>query len=243
MSSKPWWHPDALAKRRPALAMRGRVLAALRGYFAEQGFAEVETPCLQSAPGTEPHITALATELKDPLGGTRRLYLHSSPEFAMKKLMVGGVERLYQVAHVWRDGERSPVHHPEFTLLEWYRAHQGYETLMEDCAALLRLAAAAAGTGELRYRQRRCDPARTAERLSVAAAFARHCGIDLLATAPDPLAPDPALLAAEARRIGLFVSERDSWEDVFFRIMLERIEPHLGDGAATFLYEYPLSMA
>lgn len=244
MSNESWWHPEIFARRRPALEMRARVLAAVRAFFAERGFIEVETPCLQLSPGMEPHIMALATALAEPTGGPpRRLYLHTSPEFAMKKLMVAGIERLYQIARVWRDGERSSTHHPEFSLLEWYRANATYEALMADCEALLRAAAAAAGVVELARGGLGCDPMRAAERLTVAEAFARYCGIDLLATAPDPRSPDAARLASEARRIGLFVSERDSWEDVFHRIMLARIEPRLGVGAATILYEYPLALA
>ena len=244
MSGKSWWHPEVFAQHRSVLEMRARVLAGLRGFFAERDFIEVETPCLQRSPGLEPHIMALAVELTDPLSAARRrLYLHTSPEFAMKKLMVAGVERLYQIAHVWRDGERSPLHHPEFSLLEWYRAHAGYASLMADCEALLRATAAAAGVAELKRGTLACDPARPAARLTVAAAFQHYCGIDLLATAPEPRAPSTALLAAEAHRIGLFVGERDSWEDVFHRIMLDRIEPRLGVGAATILYEYPLSLA
>ena len=244
MSGKPWWHPEVFAARRARLELRARVLAGLRRFFAERGFLEVDTPCLQRSPGLEPHIMALPVELAEPLAeGRRRLYLHTSPEFAMKKLMVAGVERLYQIAHVWRDGERSALHQPEFLLLEWYRAYAGYERLMEDCAALLAAAASAAGTAALKRGAAACDPLRPAERLTVAQAFGRYCGIDLLATAPDPQAPERSLLAAEARRIGLFVSERDSWEDVFHRIMLDRIEPRLGVGAAAILYEYPLSLA
>ncbi len=244
MSNEPWWHPEIFAERRPALEMRARVLAAVRAFFAERGFIEVETPCLQLSPGMEPHIMALAIALAEPTGAPPlRLYLHTSPEFAMKKLMVAGVERLYQIARVWRDGERSSTHHPEFSLLEWYRANAPYEALMADCEALLRVAAAAAGVTALRRGSLTCDPAVPAKRLTVAEAFARSCGIDLLATAPDPHSPDAGRLASEARRIGLFVSERDSWEDVFHRIMLARIEPRLGMGAATILYQYPLSLA
>jgi lysyl-tRNA synthetase class 2 len=243
MSAKPWWHPEAFERRRPALALRASVLAALRAFFAGQGFVEVETPCLQLSPGMEPHLMALATELTEPSGRTQRLYLHTSPEFAMKKLLVAGAERIFQVARVWRDGERAPLHHPEFTLLEWYRAHASYETLMQDCEGLLRATASAAGIVELRHGPRRCNPKASAERLAVTEAFARYGGIDLLATAPDPRAPDASRLAEEARRAGLRVGERESWEDLFHRILLERIEPHLGEGAPTILYEYPLSQA
>jgi lysyl-tRNA synthetase class 2 len=244
MRGKAWWHRDALERRKPALELRARTLAALRGYFAAHGFVEVETPALQVSPGLDLHIRALGVELGDPLGERQqRLYLHTSPEFAMKKLLAGGMERIFQIARVWRDGERSPLHHPEFTLIEWYRAGASYEDLMADCAGLLGAAARGAGSTQLARDRRHCDPAAPLRRLSVADAFRHHCGIDLLATAPDPERPDASLLAAEARRIGLYVSENDTWEDAFHRIMLERIEPKLGDGAATLLCDYPLALA
>jgi lysyl-tRNA synthetase class 2 len=128
-------------------------------------------------------------------------------------------------------------------MLEWYRAGAGYTTLMADCAALLRLACRLAGTVDLAFRGHSCDPAAEPEILSVAAAFERHCGIDLLATAPDPAHPDLALLARASAAIGIAPHDGDAWEDLFFRIMLDRIEPHLGMGRATILADYPVSMA
>ncbi len=243
MPARPWWHPERYERQRPALEVRARTLAAVRAFFAEQGFLEVETPCLQVSPGMEPHLLALATELTEPSGRKQRLYLHTSPEFTMKKLLVSGAGRIFQIARVWRDRERAPLHHPEFTLVEWYRAHVSYETLMEDSGDLLRATATAAGTPMLRHGKRHCDPKAPAQRLTVAEAFARYCGIDLLATAPDPRAPEAARLAAEASRAGLHVGKAESWEDLFHRLLLERIEPHLGDGAPTILYEYPLCLA
>lgn len=244
MSGKEWWRPERFAARRPALEVRAHMVAALRRWFADQDFVEVETPCLQVSPGLEPHIMALATELCEPFGnGRHRLYLHTSPEFTMKKLLVAGLPRIYQLAHVWRDGERSPTHHPEFAMLEWYRAGAGYEVLMEDCAGLAAAAAKAAGITEFRRGERRCQAFAPPKRMTVAEAFFHFCDIDLLATAPDPKAPDAALLAAEARRLGMHVGETDSWEDVFFRLMLDRIEPRLGDDQPLILCEYPLSMA
>lgn len=244
MPGKEWWRPERFASRRDGLLSRARILSSLRARFAAWDFTEVETPCLQASPGLEPHIMALAVDLAEPLaGGSHRLYLHTSPEFAMKKLLVAGMPRIFQFAHVWRDGERSATHHPEFTMLEWYRAGEGYAQLMQDCAELMRDAATAAGTGEFRRAGRRCDPFATPKRLTLQQAFQEYCGIDLLATTPDPWNPDRDALAAEARRIGLFVSDNDTWEDVFFRVMLDRIEPHLGDGAPLILCEYPVSMA
>ncbi|MTJ83352.1 MAG: EF-P lysine aminoacylase GenX [Telmatospirillum sp.] len=244
MVRNEWWRPGDFGRRRPALMARRAIMAAVRSYFDADGFVEVETPCLQRSPGLEPHIMALSTDLAEPFGASRsRLYLHTSPEFSMKKLLVAGMSRIYQIAHVWRDGERSPLHHPEFTMLEWYRTGAGYETLMEDCAALLALAARAAGVPLLRRGERTCDPFAPPGRLPVQRAFQDYCGIDLLATAPDPRRPDVSLLADQARALGLHVGGSDSWEDVFFRIMMERIEPNLGDDRAVVLSDYPVSMA
>jgi len=240
----PWWHPDSHAARRPALLARACITRALRAWFEAEAFLEVETPCLQVSPGLEVHLQAFATELVGPHpADRRRLYLHTSPEFTMKKLLAAGEPRIFQLARVFRNGERSATHHPEFTMLEWYRAGAGYRDLMMDCRHLVRAACRAAGVDRLVRGLGTCDPFGDWEVLTVAEAFQRHAGIDLLATAPDPLRPDRDLLAVEARRIGIRVAEGDTWEDLFFRISLDRIEPHLGFGRPTFLADYPVSMA
>ncbi|MBM3522926.1 MAG: EF-P lysine aminoacylase GenX [Alphaproteobacteria bacterium] len=244
MPSAPWWRPDRHAARRSHLLKRAAITRDLRGWFAGEDFLEVETPALQVSPGLEPHLQAFATTLLRPgeRGGTT-MRLHTSPEFAMKKLLVAGEERVFQLARVFRNGEASATHHPEFTMLEWYRAGDDYSRLMGDCAAILRLAADSAGSRHLVWNGRACDPRLEPERLTVQAAFERHCGIDLLATAPDPRAPDADLLASAAARIDIVSPPDDRWDDIFFRIFLERIEPHLGIGRATLLQDYPVSMA
>jgi lysyl-tRNA synthetase class 2 len=240
-----WWRPDRLAARRENLAARGRILGAVREFFAVEGFIEVETPALQVSPGLEPHLQAFATMLNDPRDGKAKpRYLHTSPEFAMKKLLAGGLPRIWQLAHVFRDGERGATHHPEFAMLEWYRAGATYRDLMADCENLLRAAQAGKGRDvDLTWNGKACDARRPFERLSVAEAFFRHTAIDILATAPDPGKPDLALLAAAAEGIGLAPHPGDDWEDLYFRIFLDRIEPNLGIGAPTILYDYPVSMA
>jgi lysyl-tRNA synthetase class 2 len=235
-----WWRPDRFGRKRAHLDVRGRVIAAIRGFFAERGFVEVDTPALQVSPGLEPHLMAFATELDTPGEGPRPRYLHTSPEFAMKKLLVAGVPRLFQLAHCFRNGERSPTHHPEFTMLEWYRADAGYRDVMADCEALLR---AVAGGAAFTWQGRSADPTAPWHYLSVAAAFEQFCRIDILATAPDPEAPRLDLLAEAARPLATAPHPGDSWEDLFFRLFLEHIEPNLGIGAPTILYDYPLSMA
>jgi lysyl-tRNA synthetase class 2 len=239
-----WWRPDCFALRRGRIERRGRILGAVRSFFAERGFVEVDTPALQVSPGLEPHLQAFKTELRDPRdGGVAPRYLHTSPEFAMKKLLVAGMPRVWQLAHVFRNGERSSTHHPEFSMLEWYRAGATYRDLMDECAALIRACQEAAGAEALSWRGRTSDASREWLRISVPGAFRDRCGIDLLATAPDPEKPDTGRLAAAASGIGIAPHPGDDWEALFFRIFLERIEPHLGLGAPTILYDYPLSMA
>jgi lysyl-tRNA synthetase class 2 len=243
-----WWRPDRLAARRENLFARGRILAAVRAFFATEGFVEVQTPALQVSPGLEPHLKAFATELHDPRDGTvKRLYLHTSPEFAMKKLLAGGmgngIDRIWQLAPVFRDGERGATHHPEFAMLEWYRAGATYRDLMTDCEKLLLACQAVSGGAALSRNGRSADARRSFERLSVADAFLRYVNIDISFTAPDPAAPDFALLAGAAEKIGIAPHPGDDWESLYFRIFLDRIEPHLGIGAPTILYDYPVSMA
>lgn len=241
---KESWHPQSLAERLPHLHCRRLVLRAVRDFFDRGDFTEVETPCLQISPGLEPHLKAFATMLDDPWGGPALpLYLHTSPEFAMKKLLVAGMQRIFQIAHVFRNGERSETHSPEFTMLEWYRAGGTIGQMMDDTEALVRACVSAGGATHLRRGDMTCDPLVPWQRLSIAQAFDLYCGIDVLATAPDPWRPDRNALAAEATRIGISVSASDAWDDIFFKILLDRIEPHLGIQVPTILHSYPVSMA
>src|SRR5580693_3985297 len=196
--SSPFWAPHVHADRRPALLARGQIVAALRSWFAAQGFLEVETGALQVSPGNETHLHAFATSLTAPDGSSRRLYLRTSPEFACKKLLAAGERRIVEFAKVFRNRERGVLHHPEFTMVEWYRAREPYDALMSDCAAILALAAEAAGTKVLTFRGRTADPFAALERLTVADAFERFAGIDLLATLPGG-EPDTPALARAAR--------------------------------------------
>jgi lysyl-tRNA synthetase class 2 len=241
-NKSPWWRRDRHADRRPFLLARGRIQSALRGWFGAQGFVEVDTAILQVSPGNETHLSAFATELVGPNGARRPLYLHTSPEFACKKLLAAGEERIFTFAPAFRNRERGPVHHPAFTMLEWYRAREPYETLMEDCAGLLALAAEAAGATQLRYGSRSADPFAPPERLTVAEAFARFAGIDLIATLDGPV-PDRDRLRRETERTGVETAADDTWADMFSRVLVERVEPAIGNGRATLLTQYPACLA
>jgi lysyl-tRNA synthetase class 2 len=234
----PWWDREIYAARRPFLLARGRILSALRDWFKRRGFLEVETPALQISPGNEIHLNAFTTELAAPDGSRLTLYLHTSPEYACKKLLAAGEPRIFTFAHAFRNSERGRLHHPEFTMLEWYRINESYETLMADCAAILVEAAKAAGCLELKWKDAAANPYAAPERLSVADAFQRLAGIDLLSTLPGGK-PDRDRLAAAAQQAGVQVADNDNWSDVFSRVLVERIEPRLGHGRATVFDQYP----
>jgi len=234
----PFWARQAHADRRPVLMARGRIVAALRDWFAARDFVEVETSALQVSPGNETHLHAFATELLAPGAPPARRYLRTSPEFACKKLLSAGEPRIVEFARVFRNRERGALHAPEFTMLEWYRAQAPYEALMEDCAAIIAVAAAAAGTRRLAFRGREADPCAKPEYLTVVEAFARHAAIDLAACL-SPQAPDRAGFAAAAAAAGIRLAADDNWGDIFSRVLVERIEPALGRGRVTVLHEYP----
>ncbi len=238
-----WWSREAYAARRPMLLQRQRVLATIRAFFSARGFVEVETPALQVSPGLEPHLQAFETDLVRPDGSRLRRYLHTSPEFACKKLLAAGEERLFTLARVFRNGEAAATHHPEFTLLEWYRAEPDMGLLYQDCEGLLRAAAEALGVTRLHWRGEAVDPFQPFERLTVAEAFRRDAGIDLTSSLTDPARPAAEPLRWAARARGIRVADDDDWADLVTKIMLERIEPNLGRGRPTFLCDYPISLA
>ncbi|TIP89564.1 MAG: EF-P lysine aminoacylase GenX [Mesorhizobium sp.] len=243
IAASPWWTPDVHADRRPRLILRNTITAALRDWFGRRDFVEVETAALQVSPGNEAHLSAFATEAIGPDGQHLPLYLHTSPEFACKKLLAAGEKRIFSLSAVYRNRERGPLHHPSFTMLEWYRADDTYDRLMRDCAGLVALAAERAGTKRFAFRGREADPFAEPERLSVAEAFARYAGIDLLATIAADGSTDREALHAALVQAGLRTAPDDIWADLFSRVMVEKIEPALGQGRATILYGYPISEA
>jgi elongation factor P--(R)-beta-lysine ligase len=204
-------HHDAswrLASKGPALRLRARVIRAIRRFFTEREYLEVETPCLIPAPAPEPHIDAI------PAG---ELFLQTSPELCMKRLLAAGYPRLFQICRCFRMGERGSRHLPEFTMLEWYGSGMDYRNLMSDCESLLRFISIDLGLGEkIRYQGVEISLGLPWERISVREAFERYSSLGSL----------------EAVRAGRFDE-----------IMVTDIEPRLGLGTPTFLYDYPTELA
>jgi lysyl-tRNA synthetase class 2 len=234
-----WWDKSRHDDRRPFLIARNRIARAVRDWLEAEGFVEVETATLQVSPGNEAHLHAFSTDLISTAGETREVHLRTSPEFSCKKLLAAGETKIFELGRVWRNRERGPLHHPEFTLLEWYRAEAPYTQIMDDCVTLLALAAKAVGARALSYRDRACDPFAEPERLTVAQAFARYADIDLLATISLGGETDAGALASAAAQAGVRVAADDTWADVFSRVLVEKIEPRLGLGRPTILYDYP----
>lgn len=237
-----WWDPARHAARRPRLIVRNRIASAIRAWFAASDFVEVDCASLQVSPGNETHLHGFETTLLSTAGERATLYLHTSPEFACKKLLAAGEARLFTLAKVFRNRERGRLHSPEFTMLEWYRAHETYEALMADCAALLVAAADAAQVERLSWRNLSADPRAVPERLTVLEAFTQCAGIDL-GTTFDAERTDVEALSGMARAAGIRVADDDTWSDVFSRVLVEKIEPTLGHGRASLLIDYPIHEA
>ena len=243
-ASSPWWEQERHRDRRPFLLARNQIKSAIRAWFEAEGFIEVDPAILQRSPGNELHLHAFATKRQHPDGSPAEpLYLHTSPEFAMKKLLAAGEHKLFAFSHCFRNREAGPSHSSEFTMLEWYRTGATLDGLMSDCQALLQLAAASAGTTMLRHRARQADPKQPADRMHIPQAITRHAGIDLLATLDDPANPNRQMLADAATHAGIRIAADDNWSDIFQRILLECIEPAMSDETATFLLDYPRTEA
>ena len=238
----PWWDQGRHADRRSFLLARAAIKADLRRWFDAQGFLEVEPGCLQVSPGNEAHLHAFATQAVGSDLEALQLYLHTSPEFAMKKLVAAGEQQIFAFAPVFRNREAGPLHAREFTMLEWYNVGATYQAMMADCEAILAQSAARAKARWMSWRGATCDPQAAAERLTVAQAFSRYAGIDLLVTIGAE-GPDRDALAAGATPSGVRVAADYTWSDIFARVLTERIEPRLGIGRATLLYDYPASEA
>jgi lysyl-tRNA synthetase class 2 len=214
MTPSPWWDKARHADRRVFLAGRAKITRAVRVWFEAEGFVEVEPAALVPSPGAEVHVDAF----ESARGNGQVRYLHTSPEFAMKKLLAAGEEKIFFLGKCWRRGETGPLHAEEFTMLEWYRAGAPYERVMDDCVALARLAAREMETDAFRWKERACDPRAEAQRITVREAFLRYSPEARIAPPPDS-------------------------PDEFSKQLVTHIEPHLGSPALTLLHEYPIGEA
>ena len=222
---------DASTSRR-AIRVRANALRETRAYFHDLGFIEVETPCLVPSPGMEPHLRSFST--RSSRGALR--FLHTSPEYAMKRLLSTGEERVYQICKTFRDEPFARYHSGEFTMLEWYRAFASYEEIARDVERLVvHLARKLHGATHLAYGKDTIDLSAPWERLTVEQAFRRFSTIQ---TSP---VTDPDGFTAEVHKA--HPSSGATFEDAFFQIFLEQVEPRLGRQKPTLLMDYPESMA
>jgi elongation factor P--(R)-beta-lysine ligase len=242
-SAPPFWSPDRHAERRGRLHARAEVSSFVRRWFNAKGFVETDPAALQASPGNETHLHGFRTALILPDGSPSKAYLHTSPEFAMKKLLAAGEKQIFSLTHVFRNRERTALHAPEFAMLEWYRADARLERIMEDCAALTALAAHIAGARTFAFRGKEANPFEPPERVSVRDAFRRYAGVDLYDSLPIDGPPNTDSLARQAKDSGVRVAPDDDWSDIYSRLLSERVEPNLGVGRPTVLHAYPASEA
>jgi elongation factor P--(R)-beta-lysine ligase len=235
-TKSPWFDKQRHEDRRTFLLARNRIQSAFRQWFEERSFLEVDVPALAVSPGNEAHLHAFATSLIHSDGSSSLRYLHTSPEFACKKLLAAGEERIFFLGHVFRNREHTATHAPEFTMVEWYRVGAPYRQIVDDTLELVRRAAEAAGSSKWVWRGRQCDVRAQADWLSVQDAFKQFANVDLLSTLRADGSADRDVLAGISP---VAFGHGESWSDIFSRILVERVEPNLGNGRLTVLYEYP----
>jgi lysyl-tRNA synthetase class 2 len=246
MSPGEDWRPSASGR---ALRERAALLARARGFFAARGVLEVDTPLLVNAPVSDVHIASATVELAaEPhraerapgASGAPPLYLHTSPEYAMKRLLAAGSGDIYQICHVVRGNERGRLHNPEFTLIEWYRSGFSLAALMDEVEALVRVLLGPAAA-QLR-----------SERLSYREAFARELALDPFAAADAPLLAAARRLGwqGEAAHAGSGDRARAGGtatganrDELLEFLMGFGVGPGLGRGALAFVYGYPATQA
>ena len=240
---RPFWSEAQYAERRDLLLTRARILTSVRRWFCARRFIEVQPAALQASPGNETHLHGFKTALVLPDGSPHDAYLHTSPEFAMKKLLTAGERQIFSLTGVFRNRERTALHTPEFAMLEWYRVDASLERVMEDCAAVVALAAHIAGAKVFAYRGREVSPFDPPERITVRDAFRRYAGIDLYDSLSTTGHANTEAFAKHAAGRGIRVTPDDDWSDIFSRVLTERVEPNLGMGRPTVLYGYPVDEA
>ena len=238
MSERNWVRLKKDAVLKNNLILKSKILSGIRSFFEDAGFIEIDPPSLVHLPGMEPHLEPLAVRVTGQMEDKKRFFLHTSPEYALKKLLTGGLTRIYAMGHVFRNGEISATHNPEFMMIEWYRAGADYRDLMDDCEALvLHLAEKLGLKSELTYLGLPIRLERPWPRIEIPIAFREYAGVDL-----DGIATYEALVES-ARKKGY--DEIDSswpWEDVFYKIYFHEVEPHLPKDRPYFLTDYPVEM-
>ena len=214
--------------------IRARIMAGTRNYFESRGFIAVDTPTFMTVPDLTPALKSFRTEFVDSEDGSRTLYLQTSPEHYMKRLLAAGFERIYQICRFYRNGERFDTHHPEFTGLEWYEAYADYETVMATTEEYVTsLAGTLNHACDLTYRGTTIDLRPPWPRYRVRDCFLERSGIDLDAC------DDLEAFSSAARTRGFEVREDDDWDDLFHRVFLTAVEPALPADRPVFLTEYP----
>ncbi len=234
-----WQRLKAHPEKIQYLYKREQIIDAIRQFFKQQHFLEVDSPVLVKSPGMEPYLEVFETTLIDANSNKQPAYLLTSPEYALKKLLVAGIPKLFQIGKSFRNGEGlSGKHNPEFTIMEWYRTNASYLEIMQDCQDLCTfLAEKITGSLVVQYQGKTYDFSQPWEKISVAEAFEKYCGIN-----KETLLDKELLLAAGQKR-GFSIDAETTWEQIYNQFLLNDIDPHLGMKVPTILYDYPASQA
>lgn len=225
----------------PRYFVREKVIKTIRAFLEKQEFHEIETPILIAHPPAESYLDVFETTLLDRHRKANKAYLSTSPEVPLKKLMAAGLGNCYALTKSFRNMEtQSNTHNPEFTILEWYRVGVDYKTIMKDCEQLvlaINTIVHPKTPRTLTFQGKTIDVSAPWERLTIVEAFEKYAKVDFIQFL------DEVTAKKIAKKKGYSVEPKTTWEELYNQIFLNEIEPRLGHGKPTILYEFPGSMA
>ncbi len=222
-----------IEKNKDLLEMRANIIRLIRKFFWLKNFIEIDSPSLVKLPGQEPYLSPMKLEIHNERGDNHPVYLHTSPEYAMKKSLAAGFENIFYLGKCFRDYESfGGLHSPEFTMLEWYRKDKDMESIMDDCESLF--THVVTGLSNQINSKEYYD---TWERMHMKDIWKKYVAVDL-----DEYLNKESLKEL-CREKGFQVEDDEAYEDLFYRIFLNLIEPHLGKDKPTIIHHYPAQMA
>lgn len=234
-----WWSKENFRDKKPFLLARSNAKNAIRNWFSVNDFTEVETAQLQKSPGNEVHLLGLKTNWSATDGKCHDLYFATSPEFSCKKLIAAGETRIFEFARVFRNRDIGPLHAPEFTMLEWYRAGADWHQIIDDTLEVCSVAAQANNAKNFNWKNLSIPIDATPIKIKVSEAFEKYANIDLCDVLDENGNGLRDEFARLSKKAGINTENSDDWSDIFTKVLISKIEPNLGIDAPTVFYEYP----
>jgi lysyl-tRNA synthetase class 2 len=216
------------------LILRSKIIKLIRNFFEQEGFLELDPPTILKYPDSEPHLTPIAVQIQNEQQNKYTAYLHTSPEYTLKKALAGGFQKIFAITHCFRNNESfGGTHNPEFTMIEWYRTNENFEKIMDDSEKLFKFISKETKISRID----KVNLNKKWERFSMKKLWKKYVNVNL-----DDYLENKKMFEL-CIKLGFNPKKDETFEDLFYRIFLNLIEPHLGKKVPTIIYEYPKQMA